>query len=98
MSSAWDDLGGRRETYAEAMARAVVLQPRQESEQEAAERIVAGRERMRRHDAHFAPEFLSIDEERLISRELARQLGHIELRAPRDERLMDDDDGINGDN
>lgn len=75
----WDarNAAMHRETYAEACARSVVLQPTAAlTEQELAEREVEGRERMRRHDAYFADDFLSLDEERIISKALARRLGH----------------------
>ena len=74
----WDarNAASHRETYQEAIARSVVLQPAVAlTEQELADRIVAGRERMKMHDARFADNFLSVDEERLVSRTLARQLG-----------------------
>lgn len=98
MSRAWEDLGGRPyvETYEEALARCIVLQPRQETEQEAAERVVRARERLRQHDAYFAPEFLSIGEEFQVSRELARQYGMAEPRYEHDDGRLPDDDGVMG--
>lgn len=76
MSNPFDELGGKAETYQQALARCICLSPQGMTEQERAERLVRDRERMRQHDAHFADDFLSLDEERIISRALCRQLGH----------------------
>lgn len=65
------------ESYQDALARSIVLRPSQAlTEQEIAARIVEGRERMKAHDRVFASDYLSIGEERIISRALAKKLGH----------------------
>ena len=99
MSRAWDDLGGSRETYEQALARSLVNQREPElTEQERADKIVAGRERLRQHDAYFADGFLPVDEQRQVSLELARQFGftpHQSRELP--DGQMPDDDGIGND-
>lgn len=78
MSGAWEDITGsnRPETYAEAMARWNAIRTESTmSEQAMGDKLVADRERMRKHDAHFSGAFLSMDEQRLVSIELARKLG-----------------------
>lgn len=76
MSSAWDELGGRAETYEEALARCEVLRPKAAlTEQELAARIVEQRERMRRHDLHFSDDYIGGEEMTMVSRTLARQYG-----------------------
>ena len=85
------------ETYQEALARSLVNRKVVLTEQEMAERVVAGRERMRQHDAYFADGFLPIDEERIISRELARKLGYQPHQSREQEGQMPDDDGIGDD-
>lgn len=80
MSGAWEDIAGtnRPETYEAALARWNATRTESTmSEQAMAEKLVADRERVRRHDAYFADAFLSVDEQRLVSIELARKLGHI---------------------
>jgi hypothetical protein len=78
MSGAYDDLGGRKETYAEALARwnasrtDVAM-----TEQQLADKIVRDRERMRQHDARFADGFITVEEQRLVSIDLARKMGHM---------------------
>jgi hypothetical protein len=75
MSRAWDDLGGKPETYEQILARSVVLKPRQESEQDMAERLARGKRWAEKHDEAFAAEFLTTRQEQRISRALAKQLG-----------------------
>ena len=77
MTDAWDELGGRRETYEQALARSLVNQREPElTEQQRAEIEVEARERMRKHDAHFSGGFISTDEQQLVSRTLAKRLGY----------------------
>lgn len=74
----WDTRNAmqHRETYAEALARSVVVRPTVAlTEQELAEREVAARERMRQHDRRFSEDFITGPEQQLVSRVLARQLG-----------------------
>ncbi len=79
--SAFDEIWQRpsvskAERVAELLARSPLFQPEAAmSEQEQAERIVAGRERQRQHDAYFADEFISPGEQHVISRTLAKRLG-----------------------
>lgn len=75
--SVWEETTGRRETYEEALARSEACLNHKPNEQEEAEKIVAARERMRRHDAYLADAFISPIEEVVISRELAKKLGHM---------------------
>lgn len=76
MTSAYDDLGGKRETYAEALERSNAGKAAAPlTEQERAEAEVQRREKLRRHDAHFAGDFLTIGEQVQVSRTLARQMG-----------------------
>lgn len=64
------------ETYAEALARSVVNRHAPAlTEQQVAEREVAARDRMRRHDRLFADDFISGPEQVLVSRALAKQCG-----------------------
>lgn len=65
------------ETYEEALARSLVSQREPElTEQQRAEREMAARERMRRHDRLFAHDFISPIEQQLVSRSLAKRLGY----------------------
>lgn len=76
MTDPYGDLGGRAETAAEALARwNEAYQGKPPTEQELAAQEVERREKMRQHDAHFATDFVSVDEQHLVSRSLARQLG-----------------------
>jgi len=75
--SAFDDLGGRAETYAEALARSEACLNPPRNEQATAEQIIAKREAQRKHDAYFAPLFISPVEQVIVSRELARKLGYV---------------------
>lgn len=99
MSRAFDDLGGKAETYEDALARSLVGQKEPGlTEQQVADKIVAGRERLRLHDAYFADGFLPVDEQRQVSLELARQFGftpHQSRELP--DGQMGDDDGIGND-
>ena len=80
------DLGGKRETYSEALARAFVLRPVATlTEQEIAAKIVADRERMKMHDRAFRDDFIQGTEATLVSRTLARQYG-ITISEPDDDR------------
>ena len=64
------------ETYEQALARCIVLQRDPElTEQQRAEREVEARERMRRHDLHFADDFISGPEQQMVSKTLAKRLG-----------------------
>jgi len=84
------DLGGKRETYAEALARSLVAAPKAAmTEQEVAARIVAQRERQRQHDAYFATDYIEGPEATLVSRALAKQLGHF-INEPDDRPGGDD--------
>jgi len=100
MSGVWDDITGTyRESYQEALARSLVGQKEPGlTEQQLAERIVAGRERLRQHDAYFSGGFLNIDEQHIVSLELARQFG---FQPHQSRELPDgqpgDDDGIGND-
>lgn len=100
MSGAWEDITGsnRPETYAEALARWNATRTESTmTEQAMAEKLVADRERVRRHDAYFADEFLSGDEQRIVSIELARKLGHLPSQERQDGAGNDDYDMGNGD-
>ncbi len=97
MSGVWDDINGiHRESYSEALARSLVHQKEPElTEAERAARIVASRERQRMHDAYFADGFLPVDEQRIVSLELARQFGftpHQSRELP--DGQMQDEDGM----
>ena len=70
------DLGGHRESYAEALARSEACLNPPRTEQDDAAAIVAKREAQRQHDGYFAPYFISPVEEVVISRHLARKLGY----------------------
>lgn len=77
--SAFDDLGGKpfTETYAEALARwNATLEQKPQTEQELAGAEVERREKMKRHDAIFAGDFISLADQRLISKALLRQQGY----------------------
>lgn len=89
MSGIWDEITGRArlETFAEAMERHKANQAGLvANEQETAAMIVAKRELMRRHDARFSDGFIQADEQRLVSIELAKKLGHL----PSQEQYPDD--------
>ena len=74
--SAFDDLGGKPEAYAEILARSLVAAPKVAlTEQELAEREAEARERMRLHDEYFERDYIQGTEAMLISRALAKQLG-----------------------
>lgn len=74
--NAFDDLGGRRESASEALARwNETYQGKPPTEQELAAQEVERREKMRQHDAHFATDFLTVGEQQLVSRSLAKKLG-----------------------
>jgi hypothetical protein len=75
MTSAFEELGGRGETAAEALARWNALQNPPPSEQQLAEAAAEAVVRQRKHDERFADQYLTVDEQRRISRTLARQLG-----------------------
>lgn len=77
MTSAYDELGGRRETKEEILARLDLGQNKPPTEAELAAQEVERRERMRRHDAYFARDFLTDGEQVQISRSLAKQYGVI---------------------
>jgi NADH/NAD ratio-sensing transcriptional regulator Rex len=94
MSGAWEEITGanRHETYAEAIARWNATRTESTmSEQAMAEKLVADRERVRRHDAYFADAFLSAGEQRMVSVELARKLGHMPSQERRDDYAVGDD-------
>ncbi len=91
MSDPYSELGGRAETYEEALARCIVLRPAAaKTEAEIAADIVASRERMRVHDAYFSMGFISNGEAQMVSREVARQWGHF-INEPDDDRPGGDD-------
>lgn len=74
--SAFDELGGKPETYEQALARSEACLNPKHSEQETAEQIVAKRESYRQHQAYFAHDYLTISEQVVISRQLAKMLGY----------------------
>lgn len=74
--NAYDELGGRAETYEEALARSEACLNPKRSEQETAEQIAEKREAMRKHDQFYAPAFFGDEEQQMISYELARKLGY----------------------
>lgn len=76
--SAWEDIGNKpKETYAEALARWNASQAAPvKTEQQRAEAEVERREKMRRHDATFAGDFISLADQRLISKSLLRNQGY----------------------
>lgn len=82
MTPAYDEIftrptGDRAEFVRQAIAASPLFRAEAgETEQEAAARIVASRDRMRQHDAYFADEFISPAEQHIISRTLARKLGY----------------------
>lgn len=96
MTDAWEETTGRRETYAEALARSVVCRPATAlTEQEIAERIVTQRERMKLHDDFYRDDFITGPEARLVSVALARQYGvNISQARELPDGQMQDDDGI----
>lgn len=76
MIDPWEDIGHhyRPETYQEALASCIVLQP--ESEQESADRLAWAQEMARKHDTRFQSQFLTISEQQRISHTLAEKLGY----------------------
>lgn len=95
MTDPYADLGGRRESYAEALARSEACLNPPRTEQDDAAAIVAKREAQRQHDAYFAPYFISPVEEVVISRHLARKLGYTIREESRGGWDMDDDGSEN---
>lgn len=77
MTNAWEELGNRRETFAEAMARSLASTPEAGtmSEQELAEKIAADLARIERHDRILAADYVTVGDRR-ISRALAKQLNY----------------------
>lgn len=77
MTDAWEELGNRRETFAEAMARSLVNTPEAGAmtEQELAEKIAADLARVERHDRILADDYVTVGDRR-ISRALAKQLNY----------------------
>lgn len=77
--SAYDDLGGHKPKLTRAEIEALIASVRPAPDEQAtAEAIAHKRESMRKMDAFYAPLFISPIEGVMISRELARKLGHPE--------------------
>jgi len=95
MTGVWSDITGTNhpETYEMALARSLVNQPQAaKTEAEIAAKLVADRERMRMHDRVLADNYLTINEQVIMSITLARMLGY----APHETAPDNDGDGWAG--
>lgn len=76
MSDAYSELGGRAETYEEALARCIVLRPAAaKTEAEIAADIVAAKAKLAHHDEMFSHGFITPAGMKMVSIETAKKMG-----------------------